>query len=198
MQHGPAAKPARRPRADGERNRARLVTAAKRAMTELGATVSLEQVAREAGVSIATLYRHFPTRETLIEAVYRQETDSLVDAAAQLTEEREPIAALREWLLLFVDFLDTKQGLSEVLGTLIGGPDGLYSDSSVRLASAVDALVSRATETGPLRADIEPLDLLRALGGVANVSPDKNWKRSAIRMVDLLLKGLQDDADIQT
>ncbi|GAB3449971.1 TetR/AcrR family transcriptional regulator [Streptomonospora sediminis] len=192
MQHGPAPKPARRPRADGERNRARLVAAAKRAIAEQGAGVSLERVAREAGVSIATLYRHFPVRDALIEAVYRQETDSLVDAAAQLAEEREAVAALREWLLLFVDFLDTKQGMSEVLNTLIGGTDALYDDSAARLASAVGALFARAAETGALRSDIEPLDLLRALGGVANVNPDENWKRAATRMVDLLINGLRD------
>ncbi|MGG3574071.1 hypothetical protein ABES80_16570 [Bacillus gobiensis] len=76
-----------------------------------------------AEVGIGTLYRHFPTRDALIEAVYRQETDTLIDAAAQLMMEREPVAALREWLLIFVDFLDTKKGMAEALSTLIRGPD---------------------------------------------------------------------------
>jgi AcrR family transcriptional regulator len=191
MQDEVAPKPARRPRADGERNRARLVEAAKHAIAERGAAVSLERIARDAGVSIATLYRHFPTRDALVEAVYRQETDALVEAATRLAAQRDPVSALREWLLLFVDFLATKQGMSEVLGTLIGGPEPMYDESSVRLGSAINALMERATETGALRDDVEPLDLLRAIGGVANVNPTEQWRRSATRMVDLLLTGLR-------
>ncbi|MGA5318766.1 TetR/AcrR family transcriptional regulator [Streptomyces pseudogriseolus] len=192
MQQGPAATPARRRRADAERNRARLITAAQRAIIETGVRVSLEQVARDADVSIATLYRHFPTRDALIEAVYRQAMSSLVDAASRLSGERDAVAALREWLLLFVDFLDTKKGMSEALGTLIGGTGALYGESSARLASAAAELVGRATRAGGIRPDVEPLDLLRALGGVANVSPDPDWKRSATRMVDVLINGLRD------
>ncbi|EMF27081.1 TetR family transcriptional regulator [Streptomyces gancidicus BKS 13-15] len=154
--------------------------------------VSLEQVARDADVSIATLYRHFPTRDALIEAVYRQTMSSLVDEASRLSGERDAVAALREWLLLFVDFLDTKKGMSEALGTLIGGTGAVYGESSARLASAAAELVGRATRAGGIRPDVEPLDLLRALGGVANVSPDPDWKRSATRMVDVLINGLRD------
>ncbi|MGW4766354.1 TetR/AcrR family transcriptional regulator, partial [Streptomyces pseudogriseolus] len=151
MQQGPATTPARRRRADAERNRARLITAAQRAITETGVRVSLEQVARDADVSIATLYRHFPTRDALIEAVYRQAMSSLVDAATRLSGERDAVAALREWLLLFVDFLDTKKGMSEALGTLIGGTGALYGESSARLASAAAELVGRATRAGGIR-----------------------------------------------
>ena len=106
QQGPPIAKPTRRPRADGERNRTRLIAAAKRACAEKGAAVSLEHIAREADVSIATLYRHFPTRDELISAVYQQEVDMLIEAADQLMTKREPATALREWLMLFVDFLD--------------------------------------------------------------------------------------------
>src|ERR1700761_418544 len=120
-QEPPISKPARRPRADGERNRTRLIAAAKRACAEKGAAVSLEHIAREADVSIATLYRHFPTRDELISAVYQQEVDMLIAAADQLLTEREPAAALREWLMLFVDFLDAKYGMAEAMDTLIGG-----------------------------------------------------------------------------
>ena len=101
----------RRPRADGERNRVRLIEAAKCAFAQKGAAASLEQIAREADVSIATLYRHFPTRDELISAVYQQEVDMLIEAADQLMTEREPATALREWLMLFVDFLDAKYGI---------------------------------------------------------------------------------------
>ena len=117
----------RRPRADGERNRGRLIAAAKNAFAEKGGAVSLEHIAREADVSIATLYRHFPTRDDFVAAVYQQEVTALIEAADQLMTEREPAAALREWLMLFVEFLDAKHGMAEAMDTLIGGPEPLYS-----------------------------------------------------------------------
>jgi AcrR family transcriptional regulator len=187
---GPTTSPGRKPRADAARNRSLLIAAGRDVVAEQGANASLERVAREAGVSIATLYRHFPQRDALIEAIYREEVDTLVAAATTLTAERDPIAALREWLLMFVDFLDTKRGMSGALDTLLRGPEPLFRDSSDRLASSVDALVRRAQESGALATDLQPLDLLRAIGGIANVSPDENWKRSALRLVDVLVAGL--------
>jgi AcrR family transcriptional regulator len=181
----------RRPRADGERNRVRLIEAAKHAFAEKGAAVSLEHIAREADVSIATLYRHFPTRDELISAVYQQEVTALIAAADQLVTEREPAVALREWLMLFVEFLDAKHGMAEAMDTLIGGPEPLYSRTPHRLDVPVKALVARGVATGVFRDDFEPHDLLRALSGVAHVRPSENWKRSAVQMVDILLKGMQ-------
>lgn len=181
----------RRPRADGERNRLRLIEAAKRAFAEKGAGVGLEHVARDADVSIATLYRHFPTRDELISAVYQQEVTALIEAADQLLIQREPVAALREWLMLFVEFLDAKHGMAEAMNTLIGGPEPIYSNTPHRLDIPIKALVARGVATGVFRDDIEPHDLLRALSGVAHVRPSKHWKRQAARMVDLLLGGLQ-------
>jgi AcrR family transcriptional regulator len=181
----------RRPRADGERNRARLIAAAKHAFAEGGAAISLEQIARKADVSIATLYRHFPTRDELISAVYQQEVSTLIEAADQLMTEREPAAALREWLMLFVEFLDAKHGMAAAMDTLIGGPETLYSRTPHRLDFPIKALVAGGVATGVFRDDFEPHDLLRALAGVAHVRPNKNWKQSAIRMVDILLKGMQ-------
>jgi AcrR family transcriptional regulator len=181
----------RRPRADGERNRARLIAAAKGAFAEKGAAVSLEHIAREADVSIATLYRHFPTRDELIAAVYQQEVTALIEAADQLMAEREPAAALREWLMLFVEFLDAKHGMAEAMDTLIGGPEPLYSRTPHRLDVPINALVAGGVATGVLRDDFEPHDLLRALSGVAHVRPSENWKQSAIQIVDILLKGMQ-------
>jgi AcrR family transcriptional regulator len=179
----------RRRRSDGERNRSRLIAAAKLAFAERGGAASLEGIARAAETSIASLYRHFPTRDALIEAVYRQETETLITAAARLMTEREPVTALREWLLLFVEFLDAKQGMAKTLDTLIGGPDALYSGTPGRLASPIGALVDRAVQTGAFQIDVEPLDLLRAIAGVANVRHNNKWKNSAVLMVDLLLKG---------
>ena len=191
MQKSPRPKQTRRPRADGERNRLRLIEAAKDAFAKDGAAVSLEQIARDAEVSIATLYRHFPTRDELISAVYQQEVTVLIEAANQLMTKREPAAALREWLMLFVDFLDAKHGMAAAMDTLIGGPEPLYSKTPNRLDVPVKALVAGGVAAGVFRDDIEPHDLLRALAGVAHVRPSKSWKRSAARMVDLLLNGMQ-------
>ena len=191
MQKRSNPKPARRPRADGERNRLRLIEAAKDAFAKGGAAVSQEQIARDAKVSIATLYRHFPTRDELISAVYQQEVTSLINAADQLMTKREPVTALHEWLMLFVDFLDAKHGMAAAMDTLIGGPEPLYSKTPHRLDVPVKALVAAGVSAGAFRDDIEPHDLLRALAGVAHVRPSKSWKRSAAHMVDLLLNGLQ-------
>ncbi|TCL06997.1 TetR/AcrR family transcriptional regulator [Sodalis ligni] len=190
MQSDNSSKPSRRPRSDGERNRLRLIEAAKQVFAERGSAASLEQVAREAGVSIASLYRHFPTRDAVISAVYRQEVDALIDAADRLITEREPAAGLREWLMLFIEFLDAKHGMAEAMDTLMGGPEDLYSKTPDRLASPITALVAHAVETGAFHSDVEPLDLLRALSGVATIRVSENWKRSAVRMVDLLLAGM--------
>jgi AcrR family transcriptional regulator len=191
VQKSPRPKQTRRPRADGERNRLRLIEAAKVAFAKDGAAVSLEQIARDADVSIATLYRHFPTRDELISAVYQQEVTLLIEAANQLMTKREPAVALREWLMLFVDFLDAKHGMAAAMDTLIGGPEPLYSKTPHRLDVPVKALVAGGVAAGDFRDDIEPHDLLRALAGVAHVRPSKSWKRSAACMVDLLLNGMQ-------
>jgi AcrR family transcriptional regulator len=180
-----------RVRSDKLRNQARLIDAAKSAFAADGAGVTLEQIARDAGVGIGTLYRHFPTRDVLIEAVYRQEVDFLTAEAKALLAQPNPLAALRTWLLMFIDFLATKQGMADLLGTLIAGTQALYGESTVRLGSAITDLAAHATEAGALRLAIDPIDLLRAIGGVASVSPAPDWKRSAYALVDLLLAGAQ-------
>jgi len=171
-----------------------LIDAAKRVFADKGSAASLEQIAREANVSIASLYRHFPTRDALISAVYRQEVDALIEAADRLGTDREPAAALREWLMQFVEFLDAKHGMAEAMDTLIGGPEDLYSKTPDRLASPITVLVTRAIEAGACKRDVEPLDLLRALSGVATIRATEDWKRSAVRMVDLLLEGMSPKA----
>ncbi|KAF1005990.1 MAG: hypothetical protein GAK28_02898 [Luteibacter sp.] len=186
----PPSKPTRRPRADGERNRLLLIDAAKRIFAEKGAAASLEQVAREAKVSIASLYRHFPTRDDVISAVYRQEVDALIGAVDSLAATHDPEAALRAWLMLFVNFLDAKHGMAEAMNTLIGGPEDLYSKTPDRLVLPITALVGRAVEAGVCQPDVEPLDLLRALSGVATIRVTENWKSSAVRMVELLVAGM--------
>ena len=181
----------RKPRADAERNRVRLLETAKAAFAEKGAGASLDEIARTAGVGPGTLYRHFPTRDALIEAVYRNEMAQLVDAATRLTETRAPVAALREWLVLFVDYMVTKRGMSEALNSLVNGTSQLYSNSADQLKRAIAKLIDRAVVSGDIRLDIDPLDLLRALAGVTNVNPGPDGTRAAKRMVDILIAGIQ-------
>lgn len=192
MTDSPAPGRSRRMRADGAANRARLLDAAKRVFAGRGAAASLEQIARDAGLAIGTLYRHFPTRDALIAAVYQQETDALVEAAMRLPADHAPIEALRAWLLVFVDFLAAKQGMAEVLGTLIGA-DTLSADATARVTVALEKLAAAAAGSGAIRWEVEPLDLLRAIGGVANLNAGPNWRASATRMVDLLLDSLRTD-----
>ncbi|WGF89966.1 TetR/AcrR family transcriptional regulator [Marinivivus vitaminiproducens] len=182
----------KRVRTDAVQNRARLIEAAKLAFAGEGAAASLEQIAREAHVGIGTLYRHFPTRDALIEAVYRQEIETLVAAAAELAEARAPMEALREWLLRFVAFLDTKMGIAGALSTLTGGPDPLYSGTPARLDAPVRMLVERARTNGELGSAVDPMNLLRAIVGVASIRPDPHWQEAAVQMVDILLRGARE------
>jgi AcrR family transcriptional regulator len=181
----------RKARADAQRNRIRLLEKAKAAFAEKGSDASLDEIARTAGVGIGTLYRHFPTRDALIAAVYRNETEQLVMAAARLAETYPPVTALREWLLLFVDYMATKQGMSEMLNSLVGGTSDLYAASGAQAKQAIAKLVDGAVASGEIRLDIDPLDLLRALAGVANISSGPDSKQAAKRMVDILLAGIR-------
>jgi AcrR family transcriptional regulator len=181
----------RKPRTDSLRNRTRLLEEAKLAFSAKGSDASLEEIARAAEVGIGTLYRHFPTRDALIEAVYRQESGQLVDAATELAKTHPPLAALRAWLLLFVDFMETKQGMSEAFNSIVCGTSELYADSSAQVSQALEKLTARAVKNGDIRLTIEPLDLLRSLAGLAYVSAGPNWKRNAKQLVDVLLEGMR-------
>jgi AcrR family transcriptional regulator len=181
----------RKPRADAQRNRIRLLETAKAAFAEKGSGASLDEIARTAGVGAGTLYRHFPTRDALIEAVYRNETEQLVAAATHLAELHPPMAALREWLLLFVDYMTTKHGMYEALNSIVGGTSDLYSASTAQVKQAIAKLVDRAVTSGDIRLDLDPLDLLRALAGVANISSGPDGKQAAKRMVDILMAGVR-------
>jgi AcrR family transcriptional regulator len=181
----------RKPRADGERNRARLLETAKAAFAEKGSGASLDEIARTAGVGAGTLYRHFPTRDALVAAVYRNETDQLVAAADRLAETHAPVTALREWLLLFVDYIATKHGMHEVLNSIVGGTSDLYSASTAQVKQAIAKVVDRAVASGDIRLDIDPLDLLRALAGVANIGLGPDGERAAKTLVDILIAGIR-------
>ena len=181
----------RKPRADAERNRVRLLETAKAAFAEKGSGASLDEIARTAGVGAGTLYRHFPTRDALVAAVYRNETEQLVAAADRLAQTHPPLAALSEWLLLFVDYMATKHGMSEVLNSIVGGTSHLYSASTAQMKQAMAKLVDRAVASGDIRLDLDPLDLLRALAGVANTGLRPNGERAAKSLVDLLIAGVR-------
>jgi len=179
----------RKPRTDAQRNRERILEVAKRAFTRSGANASLDEIAKQARVGTGTLYRHFPTRDALIEGVYRTEVERLAAEERKLAEALPPIEALRAWMLLFIDHIATKQIIAPALNTLVGGPAGLYEGSRGQFAGAIDALVKRAIQSGDLRSDLDAFDLLRALIGVSNVASSADWQQSAKRLVDILITG---------
>jgi AcrR family transcriptional regulator len=178
----------RKPRADAQRNRERILEIAKEAFTRSGANISLDDVAKQAGVGPGTLYRHFPTRDALLEAVYRTEVEKLAAAEREFADRMPPIEALRAWMLLFVDYVATKQIIAPALNTLVGSSKVCETSGSL-IKGAIDALVDRAIKSGDIRPDLDPLDLLRALVGVSNVASAPDWPQSAKRMVEILIIG---------
>ena len=179
----------RKPRTDAQRNRERILEVAKEAFSRSGANTSLDDIARHAGVGPGTLYRHFPTREDLLEAVYRTEVEKLAAAERRFSEDLPPLEALRAWMLLFVDYIATKKIIAPALNTLVGGPSKVFESSHSQIWDVVRALVRRAIKSGEIRNDLDPLDLLRALIGVANVATSPDWQQSARRLVDILITG---------
>jgi len=183
-------KPAsRKPRADAQRNRERILEVAKLAFTRSGANTSLDDIASEAGVGPGTLYRHFPNREELLQAVYRSEMEKLAAAEWKFAQSMPPIEALRAWLLLFVEAIEAKQLIAPALSTLIGDPKKVFAASHDQIHEALSALVKRAIKSGDMRKDTDPMDLLRALVGVAHVATSPDWQQSAKRLVDILITG---------
>ena len=183
----PAAR--RKPRADAERNRERILEVAKEAFTRFGANASLDDIAKQAGVGPGTLYRHFPAREELLQAVYRSELEKLAAAEQKFARAMLPMEALRAWLLLFVDGIATKQLIAPAVNTLVGDPKKVFEASYAKVHEAIRALVKRAIRSGDIRKDLDPLDLLRALVGVANVATSPDWQQSAKRLVEILITG---------
>ncbi|HEY7842677.1 MAG TPA: TetR/AcrR family transcriptional regulator, partial [Bradyrhizobium sp.] len=162
-----AKKGSRKPRADAQRNRERVLEAAKTVFSAGGPDASLEAVAREAGVGIGTLYRHFPTREALYEAVYRREVEQLGELAEELKSDGAPVEALRRWLRANVEFVATKKGMAAALALAAGSPlSELTAFSFERLTKAVGTLLDRAAASGEIRTDVSPEDLLRTLVGM--------------------------------
>jgi AcrR family transcriptional regulator len=179
---------ARKPRADSARNRQLLIDAAKGGFAEVGLNISLEEIARRAGVGIGTLYRHFPSREAVVEAVYRREVEQLVDAVPHLLETSPAGEALHQWMHLFVNYIATKRLIAPSLGAVAGRTSPTPGELITR---AISTLIKGAVRSGDVRKDIDPSDLLRALVGVSYGNPDAGWEASARRLIDILMDGLR-------
>ena len=185
----------RKPRADALRNRDGVLEAAKAVFSAGGPDASLEAVAKRAGVGIGTLYRHFPTREALFEAVYRREVEQLSELAEQLKNEAEPVEALRRWLRSNVEFVATKKGMAAALALAAHGMSELYAYSADRLTKAIGSLLDRAITAEKIRADIGPEDVLRALVGMCYTHNQPGWQKSVMRLVDVFIDGLRTGRD---
>ena len=185
----------RKPRADAVRNRERVLEAAKAVFSQGGAEASLEAVARHAGVGIGTLYRHFPTREALYEAVYRREVEQLVDLAERLEAKMAPIEALRRWLRAGVEFMATKKGMAVALAMAAHGSAELVAYSLDQLTRALGKLLQRAAAADEIRTDIDPEDLLRTLVGMCYAHDRPGWQAKVLRLVDVFVDGLRRPPD---
>jgi AcrR family transcriptional regulator len=178
-------------RADAQRNRDRLLEVAVRAFSQEGPEVTLDAIAKEAGVGIGTLYRHFPTREALVEAAYRNELARLCDAVAGLLDSMAPDAALRAWMDRFVEYMTTKRGMADALRAVIASGGNPYEQSRGALIGAITALLEAGVAAGTIRPDIEPADVLASLSGVSLAVGEPDQRDQAGRVLDLLLDGLR-------
>lgn len=182
---------ARKPRADSLRNREQLLAAAKAAFNAVGADVPLEEIAQRAGLGIGTLYRHFPTRNSLFEAVYRREVDQLTELAERLAREAPPLDALRRWLHANLRLMATKRGMVEALQLVATGSPELKAYSFERLTRALALLLARGAATGEIRPDLTAEDLLRTVIGVFYADASSDWQASARRIIDVFVDGLR-------
>jgi len=191
MDNVPLAKPARKPRADSVRNRERVLAAAKAVFAAAGPAGSLEAVARQAGVGVGTLYRHFPTRQALFEAVYRREVEQLVELAEQLGTDLLPLEALRQWMRANVEFVATKKGMSAALAVAVHASFDLKAYSMDRLGRALEALLRRAVKAGVIRDDISAEDILRTIVGLCYTHDKPGWQGNVFRLVDVFVDGMR-------
>jgi AcrR family transcriptional regulator len=181
----------RRPRADAERNRARLLEAARAAFASGQAAVPLDQIARDAGVGIGTLYRHFPTREALVEALYRKELDDLCASAAALLATRPPAAALRAWMDRFADYVAAKREMADALRAVYASGAVSVSQARERLTAAVQAILDAGVTDGTLRADVRADDVVAMIVGTFTATSIEGGREQLERMFELLLQAVK-------
>ena len=193
------AEPATRaPRKDAARNREALLAAAGEVYAERGVEASLEEIARRAGVGIGTLYRHFPNRDALNEAVYRREVDSLCDGVDALLADRSAVDALSEWMRRFAGYVARKRGMAMALKSALGPDNELFSHSHRRISESLEALVKAAEASGAIRSDVDSEDLLRAMSGICMATDSTASAARTARIVDLLIDGLRFGAPAAT
>jgi len=185
------AKPVRKPRADRVRNRERVLAAAKAVFAADGPAGSLDAVARRAGVGIGTLYRHFPTRQALFEAVYRHDVEQLVELAERLGTDLPPLEALRQWMRANVEFVATKKGMSAALAIAVHASSDLTAYSMDRLGRALGGLLRRAVDAGVIRGDIGTEDILRTIVGLCYTHDKPGWQGNVLRLVDVFVDGMR-------
>jgi AcrR family transcriptional regulator len=179
----------RKRRSDAQQNRERILTIAREVFNRSGANASLEEIAKKARVGIGTLYRHFPSREELLKAVYKAGVEKLAKAGQEFAGTSPPIEALRSWMLLYVDFIAEKQIIAAALNALFDDPEKIFEPSYTQIRDAVGALVKRAIKSGDIREDLDAIDLLRPLIGVASIAIGPDWQKGARKLVDILISG---------
>ncbi len=178
-------------RADARRNRDRLIEVAATAFAANGVETPLEDIARTAGVGIGTLYRHFPTREHLVEIVYRRELRNLADAADELSRDHPADVALEQWMLRFVDYMAAKRGMANSLKIIASSNSSMFAEGFGQIRDALDRLLTAAREKDLIRRDIDQADLLYAMSSIYSIPDTPEWRSSANRLILLLMDGLR-------
>jgi AcrR family transcriptional regulator len=178
-------------RADAQRNREQLLAAAVAAFSRNEPEVSLESIAKDAGVGIGTLYRHFPSREALVDAAYRSELARLCDSVPDLLGSMSADKAMRVWMDQFLEYMTTKRGMSDALRKVIASGGNPFAESRTRLVAAFAALLAAGAADGTIRSDLDPADLLASMSGVSLAVGDPEQREQAGRLLDLLMDGLR-------
>lgn len=181
----------RSPRSDAARNREQLLSVATRVLATADAEPSMRAIARDAGVGIGTLYRHFPTREALVEAVYRDQVVRLTAGARELLADNRPSVALRRWMDLFGDWIATKSGMLATLLTMVESGDLAHARTRDELLAAISSILQAGVAAGELRDDVTAEEVSASLIGIFTVAHQPGHTVSSDRLLDILLDGLR-------
>lgn len=181
----------RKLRADGQRNHSAILTAARLIFRQKGPTVSLDEIARAAGVGNGTLYRHFPSRDALIDAVCHDDARALIDAAVRFGADHRPVDALRCWLDFFIDHAAERNVVVQSVSALVASDADSGGTDAADVKAALLTLFNRASASGDLRSPCDPFDVLRAVAGIATIAPPPDWPDRAKGVVRTIIDGLQ-------
>jgi AcrR family transcriptional regulator len=177
-------------RADTRRNHERILAAALESLTTSG-EVSFNAIAKKAAVGVGTVYRHFPTQEALVLAVYRREVQHLVDVVPKLLDKHTPEKAFRAWTGHLARYMMTKKGLADALRTATTSQEELFASAYEAMLSAISTLLEANVEAGSVRADLDPSTVLRALSGLLLLGPGADWRSRTEELTDLLWRGMR-------